>query len=347
MSRKVLVAMSGGVDSSVSAYLLLREGYEVMGITMLALAGGFSEEAVDSAGAVARRLGIDFRTMDVTDEFERDVVAYFCSEYGKGRTPNPCIVCNEKIKFGILQEKALDLGAEYMATGHYARVGCDRAGKRRVLRRGIDRRKDQSYMLFSLSQKQLERALFPLGEYSKSWVREIAREANLKAHDREESQEICFIQGSGYADFVTGRIARKCEPGPIVDTGGNVLGEHNGIHLYTVGQRKGLGINKGRVSYVVRIDAGTNTVVVGGEHALYKKELRAYPVNWISILSLERPLRCSAKIRYKHDEAPCTISPLEGGAVGVEFDEPQRAITPGQAVVFYDGDTVIGGGWIR
>ena len=341
--KRIVAAMSGGVDSSVSAYLLLKQGYEVTGVTLLT---SFSELSAEKACYVAGVIGIPFHTFDVRDEFEKEVIRYFCSEYKNGRTPNPCIVCNDRIKFGLLREKALELGAEYIATGHYARIGYDNKIRRYFLMKGVDREKDQSYMLFSLSQDKLKHAVFPLGEYLKKDVRKIARESGLNVFDSKESQEICFVNDGDCAVFVSERIGAKRNPGPIVDTDGNILGEHNGIHNYTVGQRKGLGINVGHPLYVVRIDTKTNTIVVGIENALYGSQLKACHVNWVSMPPPDKPFGCSAKIRYKHEEADCAVTPLKGGMVKVEFDNPQKAITPGQSVVFYSGETVIGGGWI-
>ena len=343
MGRKVLAAMSGGVDSSVSAYLLLREGYDVIGSSILTCSS--CAGVIDRAASSAETLGIPFHGLDVREEFERDIIEYFCLEYESGKTPNPCVLCNEKIKFGLLLRKAVALGAEYVATGHYVRLGYDKAGERYVLRKGRDRGKDQSYMLFSLSQKQLGHALFPLGNYLKSEVRKIASEAGLK-YNREESQEICFIPDNDCAGFVGRRAHDGGRPGKIVDAGGNVLGEHEGLYLFTVGQRKGLGVNSGHPLYVLSIDSDTNTVVVGEEDALYKRELKAGSVNWVSVPPPKGAVRCHAKIRYKSKEAACTVFPLVNG-VRVEFDKPQRAVTPGQAVVFYDEDTLLGGGWIE
>jgi tRNA-specific 2-thiouridylase len=344
--KKIVAAMSGGVDSSVSAYLLLKQGYEVTGAALLTSSSKVSAKTVKKACCTAGALGIPFHTFDVRDEFEKEVVQYFCSEYKNGRTPNPCIVCNDRIKFGLLMEKALELGAEYIATGHYARIRYDNKIRKYVLMKGVDRGKDQSYMLFSLSQDKLKHAVFPLGEYLKKDVRKIAREAGLNVFDSKESQEICFVEDGNCALFVSERMDCKGNAGAIVDTDGNILGEHNGIHNYTVGQRKGIGVNTGQPLYVVRIDAETNTIVVGIENALYGSQLKACHVNWVSIPAPDKPFGCSAKVRYKHEEADCVVTPLKGRMVKVKFNDPQRDITPGQAVVFYGGETVIGGGWI-
>lgn len=350
MKERVVVAMSGGVDSSTAACLLAKQGYEVIGISMkLPNTGEVSESGccgilgIDDARKVAQRIGIPFYALNYEKEFESKVIDYFCREYVCGRTPNPCIICNETVKLGSLLNKAGSLGADYIATGHYARLVHN--GKRHLLKKGKDKKKDQSYFLFSLSQKQLKHIRFPLGDYTKEEVRKLAKKFGLKVHDKPASQEICFVS-TNYHEFLKTRItANGFQSGLIVDTGGKVLGEHKGIAFYTIGQRKGIGAHK-KPLYVVEIDRENNTVIIGEEEKLFKSELEASGVNWSSLEEPSEPLKVKARIRYRHKEQGALVTPLGGGKVKVRFDKAQRAVTPGQAVVFYDGDTVIGGGWI-
>lgn len=354
--RKVIVAMSGGVDSSVTAALLLEEGYEVIGITMR-LMGPDEEgnrernccglEAVEEARQVAEMLEIPHYVLDFEDEFEKEVVEYFCREYSRGRTPNPCILCNQKLKFGKLLEKAKGLGIDLVASGHYARVTYDNARGRYLLKKGVDRVKDQSYVLFNLTQEQLGHILLPLGGLEKKEVRERAKELGLKVHDRPDSQEICFISDGDYGSFLRKRMPEIMEPGPIIDREGKVLGQHKGIHLFTIGQRRGLRIAAGKPLYVISINREKRTIIVGGDEDIYRSELIAADVNWIAMDRLIRPISVKAKIRYRHSPAEATLIPLWGGEVKVRFSSSQKAITPGQAVVFYKGEEVIGGGWIK
>ena len=356
---KVVVAMSGGVDSSVAAVLLKEAGYHVIGVTMQiwprgrqgheaeGYEGCCGIDAAEDAKRVAYKLGIPHYVMNFRDIFSQIVIADFCEEYTLGRTPNPCIKCNQYIKFGILLEKAMQLGADFIATGHYARVETDESTGRYLLKKGIDGSKDQSYFLYPLTQDQLSHALFPIGSYSKTRVKEIARERELSVASRPESQEICFIPDNDYSQFVRTYIPQAARPGPILNKQGAILGEHRGIFSYTIGQRKGLGIAAPNPLYVIAIEPERNAVVVGGKEDVYRSELIASNLNWISIAALEQPTHVKAKIRYRHEEAAAEVIPGDGGRVRVIFNKPQMAITPGQAVVFYDGDTVTGGGTIE
>ena len=342
--------MSGGVDSSTAACLLAKQGYEVIGLSMqlphtgeISEAGCCGNRGIDDARKVAQQIGIPFYALNYEKEFENKVINYFCREYVCGRTPNPCIVCNETVKLGTLLNKAKSFGADYIATGHYSRLAHN--GKRHLLKKGKDKNKDQSYFLFSLSQKQLKHIRFPLGDYTKEEVRKLAKEFGLKVHDKPASQEICFINGD-YREFLKTRInADYFRSGPIVDTTGKVLGEHTGIAFYTIGQRKGIGAHK-KPLYVVEIDRENNKVIVGGDEKLFKSELEASFVNWSSMDEPPSPFKIKARIRYRHKEQDALVTPRGSGRVKVIFDKAQRAVTPGQAVVFYDGDLVAGGGWI-
>ena len=353
---KVAVAMSGGVDSSVAAALLKEKGYEVIGVTMKvwdgetlpangtrhACYGPGEEEDLEDARKVAQVLGIPLYIFDLRQEYKIEVLDYFCHEYLSGRTPNPCIRCNRRVKFDALLEKARDTGIEfdYFATGHYARVEHDESGSRYLLKKAKDMAKDQSYFLFALSQEQLSNSLFPLGNHTKEEVRKMARDLELGIDDKSESQD--FFAGD-YSSLL-GKVAR---PGPILNKEGEILGEHRGIPFYTIGQRKGLGISSKEPLYVTAIDQGKNVIVVGPKEEAYGDELVAMELNWIAIQELSRPIDLKAKIRYLHKEAEAMVIPLDEDKVHVKFKEPQMAITPGQAVVFYDDDTVIGGGTIE
>ncbi len=357
--QKVVVAMSGGVDSSVATGLLKERGYDVIGITMNLFSlpkevcrsenfrGCCGRQAVEDAHRVAIHLGIPHYVADFRKEFEEAVIADFSREYGRGRTPNPCIRCNERIKFKVLLDRARRLGAELLATGHHARVKRNAAGGRFLLRKGKDRAKDQSYFLYRLSQAQLSRVLMPVGDFTKAEVREIARRWKLPVAERAESQETCFAPLGDYPDFLAGRAPEAFRPGPIEDTAGRVLGQHKGIGHYTIGQRRGLGISSPRPLYVVAIDAPQNSVVVGPESHLYKKKLEASSLHLIALKKLEGPLTVRAKIRYKHPGANALVTPRSRGRVALEFERPQRAVTPGQSVVFYRRDVVLGGGIIE
>jgi tRNA-specific 2-thiouridylase len=350
---RVVVAMSGGVDSSMAAAVLKQEGYEVIGATMrlwteedgempAAHRRCCSVEEVEDARRICQILDIPFYVLNFEPQFREYVVDYFCEEYLRGRTPNPCIACNKRIKFDLLLNKSLTLGADYLATGHYARIE-KREGKYCLLK-STDAAKDQSYVLYSLGQKELKHLLFPMGSHNKRQMRNLAREMGLPVWDKEESQEICFITNGDYHQFLAQRGLNL--PGDIVDSEGKLLGRHSGIGFYTVGQRRGLGLASGKPLYVLAIDHVDSKVVVGTNEQLLRKELLAGEVNYISGEPPTQPVAVTAKIRYKSPEARATLYP-EGQRARVVFEEPQRAITPGQAVVFYDKDIVLGGGVIQ
>jgi tRNA-specific 2-thiouridylase len=347
--------MSGGVDSSAAAALLLEQGYDVVGITLkLWLQDCVSRaedkccgpQAVTDARAVCHKLGIPHYLVDEAAEFQSKVIRYFADEYKAGRTPNPCVVCNQNLKFGQLIERADELGAQYVATGHFARVERSNDEARTLLKRGCDRRKDQSYFLFSLRQDQLGRALFPLGEKSKADTRAVARHRQLKTADKEESMEICFVPDDDYGRFLQQANLVQRHRGEIVNLQGEVVGEHDGIEFYTIGQRRGLGISSPKPLYVIELDAVRNRVVVGDGAALVSEEFVVERCNWIAVGEPPSSLEVLVKIRYNHPGALATVTPLAGGAARVRLHTAQRAITAGQAAVFYQGDVVVGGGWI-
>jgi tRNA-specific 2-thiouridylase len=351
---RVVVGMSGGVDSSAAAALLQEQGYDVVGITLKlwpqdcvnrAEDKCCGPQAVMDARSVSHKLNIPYYLVDEAADFQKQVINYFAEEYRAGRTPNPCVMCNEKLKFGTLISRARQLGAEYIATGHFARVEKTPAG-RALLKRGRDARKDQSYFLFSLRQEQLARVLFPLGELTKTDTRCVARENHLKTADKEESMEICFVPDKDYGKFLQQANLVQKHRGEIVDLHGRVLGHHEGIEFYTIGQRKGLGLSTPRPLYVIELDAANNRVVVGDESALDRDEFTVERCNWIPYDSPPESLEVSAKIRYNHPGAAATVTPQPGGRAVVKLHTAQRAITPGQACVFYQDDLVIGGGWI-
>jgi tRNA-specific 2-thiouridylase len=338
--------MSGGVDSSTAAFLLLKQGYEVIGVSMkLPYIGEVSNfgccgiEGIEDARAVAQKLNIPFYVLNYEEEFEREVIEYFRDTYARGRTPNPCIVCNQRVKFGSLLKKAKSLGAEYLATGHYAQIEYNKVNKKYLLKKGKGR--EQSYFLFFLTQSQLSQILFPLGKYTKSEVRQLAKDAQLRVHAKPASQEICFIPEGNYRAF----LRDKLSPGVIINKEGKVLGKHQGIAFYTIGQRKRLGAHK-KPLYVVAIKQKENAIVVGDEGELYQDTLIAEEVNWIEEEEPRYPIKVKARIRYQHPESEAIVEPFGLKKVKVKFTHPQRAPAPGQAVVFYQNDTVVGGGWI-
>jgi tRNA-specific 2-thiouridylase len=346
MSR-VIVGMSGGVDSSVAAALLKEQGCEVIGITIRVKPDDGSSDDIRVAQSVAEKLGIAHHTVDCRELFDKKVVEHFCVEYSRGRTPNPCVKCNEHVKFATLLKKARELGAEFIATGHYARVESLGKSAKYQLKKGRDNGKDQSYFLYFLKQDMMGRILLPLGEMKKEDVRNIARSLGLASADREESQDVCFVARGNYRGFVGARMPRAGEPGPILDRQGNELGRHHGILSYTVGQRKGMGISAAEPLYVTGIDAGRNAIIVGSKADVYGDELIASSLNWIEFDALEQPIDVKAKIRYRHREGDAMVTPISNGEVYIKFAQPQMAITPGQAVVFYKGSVVLGGGTIE
>ncbi len=357
MRKRVVIGMSGGVDSSVAAYLLKQQGYDVIGVTMQIWqdkskeafereGGCCSLSAVEDARRVCAKIDIPFYVMNFKQIFEKMVIDYFVDEYLEGRTPNPCIACNKFIKFDALLERSKALEAEYVATGHYARILYDEECKRYIIKKSAAPLKDQTYVLYNLTQDQLSHILMPLGDYNKEQVREIARELDLRTANKPESQEICFVEDNDYGRFISERRGGDIKPGYFVDTHGRRLGTHKGIAHYTVGQRKGLGIALGKPMYVVEIIPDKNLVVLGDESEVFSKELTASQMNYITFEKLEGPISVKAKIRYSAKEAEATVTPIDDDRVKVVFEQPQRAITPGQAVVFYQDDILVGGGTI-
>lgn len=356
MRERIVVAMSGGVDSSVAAALLVEQGQEVIGISMQlwerSECGAHRERSccsvqdIDDARSVAATLGIPFYVVDMAASFREGVMDYFAASYANGLTPNPCVACNDRVKFGALLEKAQSLEADAVATGHYAQVEWDAVSGRYRLKCGADASKDQSYVLFGLTQEQLARSRFPVGRYDKAAIRQVARRLGLRVADKPDSQDICFLSGGDREEFLRARLP-VIQPGPIVDMEGRLLGEHRGICFYTIGQRKGLGIGSSEALYVVAIDAEENRLTVGSLEALQQESLTAERVNWIGAEpTVGESVRAAVKIRYNHQPQPATVTRQSDTTALVRFDESQQAITPGQAVVFYDGDLVLGGGWI-
>lgn len=356
MNKKALIAMSGGVDSSVAAFLMKEAGYECIGATMKLFQNDdinlskehscCSLDDVADARNVAYTLSIPYYVFNFSDRFREDVMEEFVCAYENGITPNPCIECNRKLKFRYLQHRAKELGCDYVVTGHYAIIDYNPGTKRYELKKGADASKDQSYVLYSMTQEQLAHTLFPLGELPKSKTREIALLHGLVNAKKHDSQDICFVINGNYADFIENYRKKLYPEGNFVDLNGNILGRHKGIIRYTIGQRKGLGLSLKEPMYVVKVDPDTNTVVLGRNEDLFSSCLTAHKLNFISVDNLYTPMRVKAKVRYRHTEQWATATQLDRDTLRVEFDEPQRAITKGQAVVLYDGDTVVGGGTI-
>lgn len=352
---RVMAGMSGGVDSSAAAALLLDQGYDVVGVTLKlwpqdcvnrAEDKCCGPQAVMDARSVCARLGIPYYLIDEAALFQQKVIQYFADEYRAGRTPNPCVMCNQHLKFGVLLDRARQLGCDAIATGHFARIERTSEG-RYLLRRGRDLRKDQSYFLFSLRQDQLARSLFPLGEMTKADTRDVARNCELRTADKEESMEICFVPDRDYGKFLEQSHLVARHRGEIVDTCGAVLGHHEGIEFYTIGQRRGLGISSSRPLYVIGLEPDQNRVVVGDESALTGAECRLAHCRWIPWDQPPASFECTARIRYNHPGVPATVIPGPDGKAKVTLHEPARAITPGQACVLYQEDLVLGGGWIE
>lgn len=356
MNQRVFLGMSGGVDSSVSALILQRKGYEVSGVNLRLFNNEDLGESRDKtccslsdaedARAVASRLGIPFYVFDFSEVFRNTVISNFVSEYEAGRTPNPCVECNRSVKFGAMLQRALTLHNDYVATGHYAQIARDEQTGRWLLKRGVDRSKDQSYFLYMLTQDQLAHTLFPLGELHKDEVREIAAQNGLVNAKKRDSQDICFAPDGDYAAFIE-RVSGKPSPnGDFIDRSGRVLGQHKGFVRYTRGQHKGLGLSTEVPLYVLEKDAQSGSISLGTDEALWTDSLIADHMNWISVAELTRPMCVTAKTRYSQKEAEATVEPLDNGTVRLRFLSPQRAVTPGQAVVLYDGEIVVGGGTI-
>ena len=347
MRERVLIAMSGGVDSSVAAFLMQQQGCDCIGATMKLFgqeSACCSLEDVEDARRVAIRLGIPYYVFQFSDDFERMVIRPFIESYEKGDTPNPCIDCNRYLKFRHLLRRAMELKCNRIVTGHYARI--EEQGGRYLLLKGADEKKDQSYVLYNLTQEELKHTAFPLGNLTKEQIRQIAREQGFGNAQKPDSQDICFVPDGDYVRFMESYTGHHYPEGNFVDPDGNILGKHQGAVRYTIGQRKGLGIAFGEPRYVCAKDMAANTVTLADNDALFSRELIADDLNWIAIPHLAAPMKVLAKIRYKHKEQPAMLYPEPDGAVRVVFEEAQRAITSGQAVVFYDGDYVVGGGRI-
>ena len=356
MGKKVVVGMSGGVDSSVAAYLLKQQGYDVVGVTMQIWQDESHEEienkggccglsAVDDARRVAAMLDIPYYVMNFKSEFKRDVIDYFVREYLAGRTPNPCIACNRYVKWESLLTRSIQIGADYIATGHYARI-CELPNGRYAIRNSVTAKKDQTYALYNLTQEQLKRTLMPIGDYTKEEVRKIAEDIGLMVAGKPDSMEICFVPDNDYASFIEKETGVTSVPGDFVDVDGNVIGKHKGVIHYTVGQRKGLGIALGKPAFVVAIRPEQNQVVIGEDRDVYTERLYANNLNFMAVDDIPEPVHVKAKIRYSHEGAYCTVRKIDSDTIECIFDQPVRAVTPGQAVVLYDGEYVLGGGTI-
>lgn len=355
MTNKVMAAMSGGVDSAIAAALLIDSGYEVYGATLKlfdriddadVISGHTQESDADLAKRIAAMLSIDHVVFDIAEQFKAEVIARFANAYLAGFTPNPCVDCNRNIKFGLLLDKALERGMDYIATGHYANVEKDDSTGRYLLKKASDLSKDQTYVLYTLTQDQLKRILFPLGNLTKTDVRALAQKRGLTNAQKKDSQDICFVPDGDYATYIETILGITVPPGPFTDMDGRVLGKHRGLIHYTIGQRRGLNMSFDRPKYVVSKDASTNTVVIGDERDLYSVDMTVQNINLIAIENLTAPVRATVKTRYSQKEASALLSPLSDDTIAVRFDAPQRAVTAGQSAVFYQGDIVLGGGII-
>ena len=355
MNKKCIIAMSGGVDSSVAAFLMKEKGYECIGATMKLYDNeeiGISREKtccslddIEDARAVARRLSMPYYVFNFKDEFEEKVINKFIRTYENGGTPNPCIACNRYVKWESLLKRSLDIGADYIATGHYARISQLDNG-RYAIKNSVTAKKDQTYALYNLTQSQLAHTLMPVGDYTKDEIRKIAADNYLMVANKPDSMEICFVPDNDYAGYIERTTDYKSVPGNFVDVDGNVIGKHNGIIHYTVGQRKGLGLAMGHPVFVVAVRPDTNEVVIGENKDVFTDTLYAGNLNFMAIEALKEPMRARGKIRYSHEGADCTIRMIDNNTLECKFDEPQRAVTPGQALVLYDGEYVLGGGTI-
>ncbi len=350
--KRIMVAMSGGVDSATTAALLKKQGHEVIGVTMQlwdygeAEGGCCSADEVCDARRVAYEVGIPHYVVNYMDSFKELVVSDFVEKYDSGLTPIPCILCNQFMKFNFLLKRALEMDADYLATGHYARIVQDSNTGKYSLSKAVDLNKDQSYFLFTLGQKELSKLIFPLGDKTKPEVRKLATDMGLKVAKKPESMGVCFITGSSYREFLDPYLERGKREGDIVDADGNFVAKHNGISSFTIGQRRGLGFATGKPMYVVDIDSENNKVVVGADDDLFRDKLIAGDISWVDGPPADR-FNVTSKVRYRHDGDKSTVTLIEDGKVLVNFDKPQRAITPGQAIVFYKDDDVVGGGWIK
>ena len=343
MNNKAIIAMSGGVDSSVAAFLTKQNGYELKGVTLSLEVG--SEGDISDAKKVAERMGFPHEVLNLREEFQKEVIDRFIDAYENSRTPNPCVICNKYIKFGRLLDYAEENGYSHTATGHYAQIEC--VNGRYILKKGVDKTKDQSYVLYSLTQEQLKHSLFPLGSLSKNEVREIALENGFVNAKKKESQDICFVPDGDYAGFIERYLGKTYPEGNFVDFDGNVLGRHKGLIRYTIGQRKGLGLALPKPMYVCKLCTDNNSVMLGDNADLFSNTLDAYEINLITTDKLDSSIRAEAKVRYSQNAQKATVWQTDDNELHIEFDEPQRAITSGQAVVLYDGETVIGGGTIK